>query len=134
MATTQDSSTGHDLLFVLTTETIIDDTQTPPKVTVTTPVLVVDAVTGQAPANGVAQVGEDNVTHTFVGTSPDGTSVLVTGSLGLEQFNVSDGMRTQADPNLGTSAVQLIISNNGMYVCVPDPAGTVAPLPVATLP
>ena len=133
VAATVDANTGDDLLFVLTTETIImpnpDPTQ-PPVVTTITPVLLVDSMTDQIAKN---PIGEDNVTHSFVGTSFDGTSVLVAGSLGLEQFRVSDGTRIAADPNLGVNAVQLVESNTGKYLCVPDPAGNGGGSPLTTL-
>ena len=131
IAATTDPNTGDDLLFVLTTETIIKDNASPaaPTVTVITPVLVVDATMGTT----VSQVGENDVTHTFVGTSLDGTSVVVAGSLGLETFSVADQTRTAANPTIGATAVQLIISNTGEYLCVPDPAGNGNGVPLTTL-
>lgn len=134
IASTVDSTTGDDLLFVLTTETLIipPDPKTPlnpPTTQVITPVLVVDGTKGKT----LSQVGEDNVTHNFVGTSLDGTLVVVAGSLGLETFSVASGMRTAANPTIGATAVQLIISNTGLYFCVPDPAGNGNGTPLTTL-
>ncbi len=133
VASAVDANSGDDLLFVLTAETlIIQDPKnplTPPTVQNITPVLVVDATMGTT----VTQVGDINVVHNLVGTNTDGTSVVVAGSLGLETFSVADQTMTSANPTIGATAVQLIISNTGAYFCVPDPKGNNNGTPLTTL-
>ena len=130
------STAANNVIYVLSTVTTVTQTNKGPVVVVTTPIYQVDASTGTV----MSTLGEDqsvtgtaSVTHTFVQTSPDGQTILVTGSNGLEEFDVSNGTLTHVDPTVGKTAVQLIVSGNSMYLCAPDPAGNGNGVPLTTL-
>ena len=97
------------------------------------PVYIYDTTNPPA-ANNVPSVGQDEntVTHTLIGASPDGTTVLVASSQGLEQYPTNGGQETVI-PGLATTAVQLIVSNTNLYFCAPDPAGNGIATPFTTL-
>ena len=133
------SSAANNVIYVLSTVTTVEQTNKGPVVVVTTPIYQVDASSGTVTATlGEDRVGDtgssQSVTHNFVQTSPDGQTILVAGSNGLEEFSVVRRHTHAASiqpwvrpPSNSSSAATASISAR------PTPPATAAGFPLTTL-